>query len=209
LLQNHLHVEAKKCVPARWTPRANGASGATAYLEEKEYRVGLIVGLMVLAVVGAVVQLARDRRSRTMGRVAEVFLLWLLVVGAGVVGVVAFFAHTVLADQTARSIGWPEGNPFQTEVAMANLATAVLGILCFWKRGNFWTATVIATSVWLLGDAVVHVVQIATRGNYSPGNAGIPLYIDILFPLILIGLLIVYKARGEGAVSPRRTPRVS
>jgi hypothetical protein len=147
LLQNHLHVEAKKCVPARWTPRANGASGATAYLEEKEYRVGLIVGLMVLAVVGAVVQLARDRRSRTMGRVAEVFLLWLLVVGAGVVGVVAFFAHTVLADQTARSIGWPEGNPFQTEVAMANLATAVLGILCFWIRGNFWTATVIATSV--------------------------------------------------------------
>ena len=108
---------------------------------------GLIVGLMVLAVVGAVVQLARDRQPRTMGRVAEVFLLWLLVVGVGVVGVLAFFAHTVLADQTAKSIGWPEGNPFQTEVAMANLATAVLGILCFWIRGNFWTATVIATSV--------------------------------------------------------------
>ena len=170
---------------------------------------GLIVGLMVLAVVGAVVQLARDRQPRTMGRLAEVFLLWLLVVGVGVVGVVAFFAHTVLADQTARSIGWPEGNPFQTEVAMANLATAVLGILCFWIRGNFWTATVIATSVWLLGDAVVHVVQIVTRGNYSPGNAEIPLYIDILFPLILIGLLIIYKARGEGAVNPRQTPRVS
>lgn len=171
---------------------------------------GLIVGLMVLAVVGAVVQLARDRQPRTMRRVAEVFLLWLLVVGVGVVGVVAFFAHTVLADQTARSIGWPEGNPFQTEVAMANLATAVLGILCFWIRGNFWTATVIATSVWLLGDAVVHVVQIVNRGNYSPGNAGIPLYIDILFPLILIGLFIIYKARGQGAVSPpRRTPRVS
>ena len=115
----------------------------------------------------------------------------------------------MLADQTARSIGWPEVNPFQKEVTVATLATAVLGVLCFWIRGNFWTATVIGTSVWLLGDAVVHVVQIVNRANCSPGNSGIPLYIDILFPFMLIGLLIIYKTRGDGAHSPRRTPRVS
>jgi hypothetical protein len=37
----------------------------------------------------------------------------------------------------AREIGWPPGNPFQTEVAIANLAAGTLGILYFWIRGNF------------------------------------------------------------------------
>src|SRR3954453_7078522 len=41
-------------------------------------------------------------------------------------------AHTVWADSTAVSIDWPTGNPFQTEVAVANLAIGVPGILCYW-----------------------------------------------------------------------------
>jgi len=68
---------------------------------------------------------------------------------------------------------------------------------------------VIAASVWLLGDAVIHIQQIVAVGNYSPDNAGIPLYLDILTPLVLIALLIAYKVRSEGAVVPRQAPRVS
>jgi hypothetical protein len=112
-----------------------------------------------------------------------------------------------LADQTARAIGWPTGNPFQSEVAVANLVVGVLGILCYWIRGNFWLATVIATSVWLLGDAVVHIYHIVVNQNYHPGNAGLPFYYDILLPLLLIVLLIVYGASGGGSEA-ERVPRV-
>jgi len=94
------------------------------------------------------------------------------------------------ADQVAESIGWPAGNPFQSEVAVANLAVGALGILCYWIRGNFWTAALIATSIWLLGAAAIHVREIVEAGNYNPGNAGLIFLLDILSPLLLIVLLI-------------------
>jgi hypothetical protein len=98
--------------------------------------------------------------------------------------------HTFAATEVAESIGWPAGNPFQTEVAVANLAIGALGILSYWIRGNFWTAAVIATSIWLLGAATIHVVEIVTAANYSPGNAGLIFYMDLIGPLLLIALLI-------------------
>ena len=46
-----------------------------------------------------------------------------------------FIGHTAFADRTAAYIGWLADNPFQTEVAVANLAIGVLGILCYWVQG--------------------------------------------------------------------------
>jgi hypothetical protein len=165
-----------------------------------------IVFFPLVAIVGAAVQLARSRQPRTLGRASEVFLVWLLVVWAGIGSVAAFLSHTLLANQTAMAIGWPTGNPFQTEVAVANLAVGVLGILCYWIRGNFWLATVIATSVWLLGDAVVHIYHIVVNHNYHPGNAGLPFYFDILLPFLLIVMLVVYRVSGGGSEA-RGVPR--
>jgi hypothetical protein len=81
---------------------------------------------------------------------------------------------------------------FQSEVAVANLTIGTLGILCYWIRGNFWTATVIAFSVQWLGAAVVHIRDIVVAANYTPNNAGTTLYMDILMPVILIALLAYY-----------------
>jgi hypothetical protein len=106
--------------------------------------------------------------------------------------VLGFIAHTVFADSTAASIGWPAGNPFQSEVAVANLAVGILGILCYLMRGNFWIATVIGFSVWWLGDAVVNIRDIVVSANYAPNNAGITFYMDILMPVILIAVLVYY-----------------
>ncbi|MBV9455099.1 MAG: hypothetical protein JOZ19_13435 [Rubrobacter sp.] len=152
---------------------------------------------IVSLIVGAI-HLYRDRRPRYGRRVAEVFLLWLLVIDVGIGGFFGFVGHTVFADQAAASIGWPAGNPFQTEVAVANLAIGTLGILCYWLRSEFWTATVIATSVWLLGDAMGHVQQIIVAHNYHPNNAGAALYNDIVVPLILIVLLLYQRYAGGG-----------
>jgi hypothetical protein len=146
----------------------------------------------VLGLVVGAVHLYLDKQPRTKGRVAEIFLLWLLVIPVGIGGVFNFIGHTVFADATAASIGWPAGNPFQSEVAVANLSVGVLGILCYWMRGNFWVATVIGFSVWWLGDAVVHIRSIVVEANYAPNNAGVTFYLDVLVPVILIALLAYY-----------------
>jgi hypothetical protein len=147
---------------------------------------------LVLGLVVGAVHVYLDKQPRTKGRVAEIFLLWFLVISVGLVSVVAFIAHTVFADTTAASIGWPAGNPFQSEVAVANLTIGTLGILCYWMRGNFWVATAIGFCVWWLGDAVVHIRSIVVEANYAPNNAGVTFYLDILVPVILIALLAYY-----------------
>ena len=85
-------------------------------------------------------------------------------------------------------------SPFQFEVALHNLAVGVLGVLCFWVRGDFWSATVIAFAVFGIGAAYGHIRDIRLSHNYAPGNAGPILYIsDILLPLQLIVLLVAYR----------------
>jgi hypothetical protein len=164
-----------------------------AWREKKGASRLLSLVFLVLGLVVGAIHLYVDKQPRTKGRVAEIFLLWMLVITVGVLSVFFFISHTLLAKTTAQSIGWPAGNPFQSEVAVANLTIATLGILCYWIRGNFWVATVIAFSVQWLGAAVVHIREIMVAADYAPNNAGMTLYLDILIPVILIALLVYYE----------------
>ena len=133
-----------------------------------------------------------DKQPRTKERVAQTFLLWLLVVCVGAASVLTFIADAFFAERMAASLGWPAGNPFQSLVAVANLTIGVLGILCYWKRENFWVATVIAFAVWWPGAAAVHIRDMVVSANYAPNNSGITIYMDLLVPLILSALLTYY-----------------
>jgi len=146
------------------------------------------IGPLMLAVT-EVVQFAQhgsDGWERALLRNALVFLV-------GVPGIVGASGHIFAADQVAESIGWPKGNPFQFEVGMANLAFGVLGIMCSWITGDFWTATVVGFSVFLWGDAIGHVRQMVQEKNFNPGNAGVVFWLDILIPAVLYVLLFTYK----------------
>jgi hypothetical protein len=163
---------------------------------------------LIAALIVAAVHLSRDRRQpRTRRRVAEVLLLWLLVIQVGIGLIFAFISHTVFAKQAAESIGWPAGNPFQTEVAIANLAVGTLGILCYWFRGQFWIATVIGVTVWLVGDGIGHIYQIIVAHDYAPNNAGAVLPICFGIPLILVSLLIYQRHAGGVEREPARVLR--
>jgi hypothetical protein len=62
---------------------------------------------------------------------------------------------------------------------------------------------VIATSVWLLGAAVIHVTEMVGEGNYNPGNAGGGLLYGHYRPAVphgLAGLLPLRGARTSRAV---------
>lgn len=171
---------------------------------------GIYIFYAVLAIGGILVHLHHDARKlraeglkRSRKRTLEICLLWMFGVMIGVTGVMAAFAHTFMADQTAREIGFPAGNPFQFEVAMSDLAIGVLGLMCLRIRStDFWLATIVAASIFLMGDAVGHVREIIVAHNYEPGNAGPPLYMDVVVPLLLIALFAMYRR------APDRQPAV-
>ncbi len=114
--------------------------------------------------------------------------LLLFALGVAGAGIANFLAHFFLSDIVAESIGWEAGSPFQLEVAFANLALGVLGMVATSRRDGFREATVIAATVFAFGATVVHLVDIVATGNLAPGNT-IQNVANLLRPALLIGFL--------------------
>lgn len=148
---------------------------------------------ILITVIAALVNLFLSKTPKTINRVFEVFLIWFLFIMIGIGCVWAFIGHVFMSNFVAATIGWPAGNPFQLEVGVANLSFGVLGLLCLKLRDNFLLATVIASSIFLLGAGYIHITNIMQTGNLAPGNAGFALYFDILMPILLVVLYILYK----------------
>lgn len=153
----------------------------------------MIFGIYLLAIAaGMLIHLYADGEPRTRDRVIEIALLYLLVIGAGVSGIVAFVGHAFEADGTARSIGWPPGSPFQLEVAVANLSYGVLGLICVKVRGYFWLATGVAASVFFLGCNYGHLYEAFAKNDYAPYNYGLINLFEIIWPAAVLILLVPY-----------------
>jgi hypothetical protein len=149
----------------------------------------------VLSLVAASIHLALSPRSRgNTAAIVRTFLLYLLVIYVGCMGLLAAYAHVFRPVQTSASIGWST-SPYEYEVGMADLTVGVLGVLCFWLRGNFWLATAIANAVWLLGDAVGHIREMALHNNHAENNSGIFLIVEIVMPLVILILVLYHRAR--------------
>ena len=110
----------------------------------------------------------------------------------GLQGLYAFVGHVWRADATAANIGWPAGNPFQREVAFANLGLAVLGLTSFFVNSpGFWVATSISAGVFYLGAATTHLQEQMIKRNYAPSNAGPIVYVTLIEVLLYAVLSIL------------------
>lgn len=148
--------------------------------------------LTAIALLGATISVF-TKKDKKANKVIRTFLLWILALNVGVTGLIGFAAHTLIADNVALMIGWMPGSPFQFEVAVANLMLGVLGLMCIWFEADFWLATIVSSTIFGWGAAYGHIKDIMMNNNYAPGNAGAPLYIDIIAPIVFIALLIAYK----------------
>jgi hypothetical protein len=134
---------------------------------------------------------------------AERFLSWILLLPIGVTGLWAGISHVFFPAISARFIGW-EVSPFQFEVGMADFAIGITACIAFWRDLEFKAAAVFAASIFLLGDAFGHVREILLAGNFSPGNAGVPFYMDVACPLLSLILLGVASRRRPAPLQRRK-----
>jgi uncharacterized membrane protein len=149
---------------------------------------------VILALIAASIHLAASPSARSTRRsIAATYLLYLLVIYVGLMGIFSAYAHVFRPVQTSASIGWST-SPYEYEVGMADLTVGVLGILCIWLRGRFWLATAIANAVWLLGDAIGHTRQILLANNHAVNNSGLFLLAEFVTPVIILALAIYCSA---------------
>jgi hypothetical protein len=141
----------------------------------------------ILFVMAFALSASTNSRGSTL---VERLLAWLLLLPIGVTGLWAGISHVFFPATAAAHIGW-QVSPFQFEVGMADLAIGVTACISFWRDLSFKAAAVCTASIFLLGDATGHVREMVVAGNFAPGNAGLPFYMDVICPALAITLLII------------------
>jgi hypothetical protein len=180
-----------------------GAGGSSALPEQESSMIAeateFAIRNLPAALFIAALVLAATLRDREAA--AERFLSWVLLLPIGVTGLWAALFHLFFPALAAAHIGW-QTSPFQFEVGVADLAIGVTACLAFRRDLGFKAAAVIVASVFLLGAAVGHVRQMLTAGNFAPGNAGVPFFIDIFAPALALALLIAARRRRRSIGAP-------
>ncbi len=157
--------------------------------------------VVLLMIVLPLVHLALSRAPRTPLRIVHILLLYALVLGVGVIGLLlGLIPHVFFADQTAKMIGWAPGSPFQFEVGVHDGAWGVLGFLCIWIGGLFWLATGLGWSLFMLGATYGHIRAMIVEGNYAPYNF-LTIFSDGFIAVWLLVLLLPLggASRSKGA----------
>lgn len=156
----------------------------------------IFISILAFSIIGFFIHLYFDTQKRTKSRIIELLFLYQLVFSVGLTSVLAFIGLSLMPKYIADYTGWPS-SPFEQQLANVNLAFGTLGILCIWCRGNFWTATALGFSIWIFSDGIAHFMDMEINRNYAEGNIGIPLWTDIIVPVVLIILLVLHLTNGR------------
>jgi hypothetical protein len=149
--------------------------------------------LMILAVLGAFIHLFAEKGPKTFLRFVKLLLLYQLFFSVGVAGLLSVIAIFFLPDLFAARFGWP-AYLVEKEMLFVHLSYAILGLVCFWRE-DFWLATIVGLSIWLVGDAIRYIaidnaklMSSPTPDNWSillVGHLGIPLILWILYAIYI------------------------
>ncbi len=147
---------------------------------------------IVLAAAICVFRVIFTKRERNARNVLEIIVVTSVVTLIGFSCIMAGLAHIFGGAEIAEQIGW-QPSPFEFEVGIANLAIGILGILCIWFRDEMLLAAVVAGSTWMLGNMVGHIRQMVIAENYSPGNAGIFIWVANAVTVAIVILYVAYR----------------
>jgi Family of unknown function (DUF6790) len=151
------------------------------------------VTCFLIGLVAAVISLAKKPKPLRISEVSEALFSYYLLFAVGINNLINFVFHVLFGDMAAKFIGW-ENSPFQAEVGFASLGVGIAGVIAFKASLPFRFATLIPPSAFSWGAAGGHIYQMIAAHNFSPGNVGLVLPIDIIMPFIGFAFLwLSYK----------------
>jgi hypothetical protein len=151
------------------------------------------VTFFIIGLIATGISLLNKHKPLRIGEAGEAFFSYYLLFAIGINNLINFIFHVFFGDIAAKFIGW-ENSPFQAEVGFASLGVGIAGVIAFKAGLPFRFATLIPPSAFSLGAAGGHIYQMIAAHNFSPGNVGLVLPIDILMPVIgFVFLWLSYK----------------
>lgn len=176
--------------------------------------IGLVLGnftltFFVIGLIASAVSLALGPRPVDGPVIHEALFKWFLVFSIGASSFCNAVFHICFGDLAAQFIGWAN-SPFQLEVGFASLGFAAVGVLAAFRSFDLRLAAILGPAVFLWGAAGGHIHQMLAADNFSPGNAGVIFWTDVILPAIGFGFLRVqqrFEREGRSvAPAPRLAP---
>ena len=163
------------------------------------------VTFFVIGLLAAGISLINKPKPLGINIVAEALFSYYLLFTIGINNLLNFVFHVFFGDMSAKFIGW-DNSPFQAEVGFASLGVGIAGVIAFRASLPFRFATLIPPFCFSLGAAGGHIYQMIVAHNFSPGNVGLVLPIDIIIPIVgLMFLWLSYKHPKPGAAERKLT----
>jgi hypothetical protein len=163
------------------------------------------VTFLVVGLLAAAISLMTKPKPLGISTVSEALFSYYLLFAIGMSNLLNFVFHVFFGDMAAKFIGW-ENSPFQAEVGFASLGVGIAGVIAFKASLPFRFAALIPPSVFSLGAAGGHIYQMIAAHNFSPGNVGLVLPIDIIGPVIgFVFLWLSYKHPQAGVPTRKLT----
>lgn len=140
----------------------------------------------LLALIGALFQIFVTKTPPE-----EAFLFNFIVFNIGFWGIFAFTTQYIRSD-----VAWQQKGLFQKMALFLNLFRGILGILCIWFGGIFWSVTVIISAVFIFVYGcyeLKHMEELEKFKNKPYYHTDFVISFDLFFPLALIGLLVAHR----------------
>ncbi|MCP4434586.1 MAG: hypothetical protein GY812_03685 [Actinomycetia bacterium] len=137
----------------------------------------------VLAIAGVVPFGGSDGDS-----FAVTAMLWMMTLPVGTQFMVSGLMHTFFARSTAQNIGWST-NGFQYEIGFVSYGIGIAGFVAAFQDAGAWLVLSVVVSVFLLGAAANHILEMVRDRNYALGNTFV-LFYDIGLPVSLWALVL-------------------
>ena len=163
-------------------------SSALAFFVGNYFVTFFIVGL-----IAAGISLLNIPKPLRIGEVSEAFLSYHLLFAIGINNLINFVFHVLFGDVAAKFIGW-ENSPFRQRWDLQVWAWELQELLRSRQACRFGSRQLIPPWAFSLGAAGGHIYQMIAAHNFSPGNVGLVLPIDILMPIVgFVFLWLSYK----------------
>lgn len=129
-------------------------------------------------------------------------LLFFLPVGVG--GVCAFITHAFMPQVATGYASWYNSH-FETQVALANLAFGLTGLISSFTSKQFKMAVATMVTVFLWGTAINSIQQLIHNANLTMDNLGLAFVSNILIPIFIWLSIIMTELMPNQADSQYRS----
>ncbi len=123
---------------------------------------------------------------------ADCFLTYFLTIGVGLQGLLVGNLEIYHSEIVAASVGW-EMSPFIAELGKANIAFGVLGVLSFWYRGGWGSATALGYGLFILMRGMGHYKAFILASDGTREIVGSIIATDFILAASLFTLLTIRR----------------